>query len=79
MPPTAFIMRMLPADRTAIASFADIFQMRQPFTSNRDELLEHLKDEFNLRVAIETRLWDALTESACRLSTETRAAASSWR
>jgi VWFA-related protein len=66
----SLIVRMLPSDRTAIASFADIFQMRQPFTSNRDELLEHLKDQFNIRVAGETRLWEALSESVLALSRE---------
>lgn len=66
-----FILRMLPADRTAIASFADLFQMRQPFTSNRDELLAHLRDEFNIRVAGETRLWDSLAEGVLTLTKET--------
>jgi Ca-activated chloride channel family protein len=60
----SFILRMLPADRTAIASFADRFQMRQPFTSNRDELLAHLRNEFNVRMGLETKLWEALLESA---------------
>jgi Ca-activated chloride channel family protein len=59
----SFVLRMLPADRTAIASFSDRFQWRQPFTSNRDELLNHLADEFNIRMGIETRLWEALLES----------------
>jgi Ca-activated chloride channel family protein len=66
----SLIMRMLPTDRTAIASFADIFQMRQPFTSNREELLAHLEDQFNIRMANETRLWEALTESVMALSKE---------
>jgi VWFA-related protein len=59
----SFILRMLPEDRTAIASFADRFQMRQPFTSDRDALLGHLRDQFNVRVGLETHLWDALDES----------------
>ncbi len=59
----SFIVRMLPEDRTAIASFADRFQMRQPFTSDRDQLLRHLHDQFNVRTGLETRLWDALDES----------------
>jgi VWFA-related protein len=59
-----FILRMLPGDRTGIASFADQFQMRQPFTSDRDELLRHLKDPFNVRTGLETRLWDALAEGS---------------
>lgn len=66
----SFIVRMLPDDRTAIASFADRFQMRQPFTSDRDTLLGHLEDQFNIRMGLETRLWDALEESVLALSGE---------
>lgn len=65
-----FILRMLPEDRTAIASFSDRFQMRQPFTSNRDELLKHLMDQFNVRLGMETRLWDGLHESILALAQE---------
>jgi Ca-activated chloride channel family protein len=65
-----FIVRMLPADRTAIASFADRFQMRQPFTSNRDELLAHLQNQFNIRLGLETRLWEGLWESVIALREE---------
>jgi len=66
-----FVLRMMPADRTAIASFADRFQMRQPFTSSRDELLGHLRDEFNLRIGTETRLWDSLIEAVLAVNHET--------
>jgi Ca-activated chloride channel family protein len=66
----AFALRMLPSDRTAVASFADRFQMRQPFTSDRDALLRHLEDEANIRMAGETRLWDGLSESVLALSRE---------
>jgi Ca-activated chloride channel family protein len=66
----SFIVRMLPDDRTAIASFADRFQMRQPFSSDRDTLLRHLENQFNLRVGLETRLWDALHESVLALARE---------
>jgi len=66
----SMITRMLPDDRTAIASFADVFQMRQPFTSDRDELLRHMEDQFNVRMGNETRLWDALSESVIALSRE---------
>ena len=66
----SFILRMLPADRTAIASFADRFQMRQPFTSDRDELLRHLENQFNIRMGLETRLWDSLLESVLALKSE---------
>jgi len=66
-----FVLRMLPGDRTGIASFADQFQMRQPFTSDRDELLAHLRDPFNVRSGLETRLWDALAEGVLALGRET--------
>jgi Ca-activated chloride channel family protein len=66
----AFIVRMLPGDRTAIASFADRFQMRQPFTSDRDALLGHLADQFNIRLGLETRLWDGLIEATLATSKE---------
>jgi Ca-activated chloride channel family protein len=56
----SFIIRMLPADRARIGSFADIVRLGPDFTSNRDTLLDYLKDQFNLRMANETRLWDAL-------------------
>jgi len=65
-----FVLRMLPEDRTAIASFSDRFQMRQPFTSNRDELLRHLTDQFNVRLGVETRLWEGVHESILALTKE---------
>jgi Ca-activated chloride channel family protein len=65
-----FIVRMLPADRTGIGSFADRFEMRQPFTSNRDELLAHLQNQFNIRLGLETRLWEGLWESVIALREE---------
>jgi len=67
----SYVLRMTPDDRTAIASFADRFQMRQPFTSNRDELLLHLRDEFNLRIGTETRLWESLIEGVLAVNHET--------
>jgi Ca-activated chloride channel homolog len=66
-----FVLRMMPDDRTAIASFADRFQMRQPFSSDRDELLGHLRDEFNLRIGNETRLWESMIEGILAVNHET--------
>jgi Ca-activated chloride channel family protein len=66
----SFILRMLPPDRAAIASFADRFQMRQPFTSDRDALLKHLDNQFNIRMGLETRLWESLLESVLALREE---------
>ncbi len=65
-----FILRMLPGDRTAVASFADRFQMRQPFTGDRDALLAHVADQFNLRLGVETRLWEALAEATLAVGRE---------
>jgi VWFA-related protein len=67
---SSFVLRMLPADRAAVASFADVFRLRQHFTSNRDELLKHLADPFSIRMGLETRLWDALVESVRALGKE---------
>jgi VWFA-related protein len=61
---------MLPQDRAAIASFADRFQMRQSFTPDRDVLLKHLHDPFSVRMGLETRLYDALVESAIAVGKE---------
>jgi VWFA-related protein len=66
----SFILRMLPQDRAAIASFADRFQMRQSFTPDRDVLLKHLHDPFSVRMGLETRLYDALVESAIAVGKE---------
>jgi VWFA-related protein len=67
---SSFVLRMLPADRAAVASFADRFQLRQTFTSDRDKLLKHLHDPFSIRMGLETRLYDALTESAMAVGKE---------
>ena len=67
---TSFVVRMLPADRAAVASFADRFQLRQGFTSDRDALIKHLHDPFSIRMGLETRLYDALTESVMSFGKE---------
>jgi Ca-activated chloride channel family protein len=64
------VERMLPEDRTALASFANAFQLQVPFTSNRQELVNHIDHRFDLRVAGETRLWEALTESVLTVGKE---------
>jgi VWFA-related protein len=43
------VLRMLPEDRAKIGSFADRVVLGPRFTSNRDELLKYLDDQFNLR------------------------------
>jgi Ca-activated chloride channel family protein len=58
-----FVIRLMPGDEGRIASFADQTRMSPKFTTNRDELLDYLRDQFNIRMAAETRLWDALNDS----------------
>lgn len=67
---TSFVLRMLPQDRAAVASFADRYQLRQTFTSDRDRLIKHLHDPFSIRMGLETRLYDALIESAMAVGRE---------
>jgi Ca-activated chloride channel family protein len=59
----AFIIRMQPFDQVRIGSFADLTRFAPAFTSNRDELLDFLRNEFNIRMANETKLWDAVHEA----------------
>jgi Ca-activated chloride channel family protein len=58
-----FVIRMMPGDEARIASFADLTRMSPRFTTDRDELLDYLRDQFNLRIGNETRLWDALADA----------------
>jgi Ca-activated chloride channel family protein len=64
----SFIIRMQPHDQVRIGSFADLVQMSPTFSSNRDELLEYLKNQFNIRMANETKLWDAVHEAVVFLA-----------
>ena len=65
-----FVLRMLPEDRAKIGSFADRVVLGPRFTSNRDELLKYMDDQFNLRVGPETHLWEGLLEATVSLSKE---------
>jgi Ca-activated chloride channel family protein len=58
-----FVIRLMPGDEGRIASFADQTRMSPAFTTNRDELLDYLHDQFNIRMANTTRLWDALADA----------------
>lgn len=66
---SSFVLRMLPADRACIGSFADRVAFG-PFTSDRDELLAYLRNEFNLRMGFETHLWRAIAEGTRVLAEE---------
>src|SRR6185436_19136740 len=67
---TSFVLRMLPADRARVGSFAEKITFGPRFTSDRDELVNYLKDQFNLTVGPETHLWEAIDESTKLLSEE---------
>ena len=58
-----FVIRLMPGDEGRIESFADQTRLSPEFTSNRDSLLDYLRDQFNIRMANETRLWDALADA----------------
>jgi Ca-activated chloride channel family protein len=58
-----FIIRMMPGDKGRVGSFADKVRLMPRFSSSRDELLSYIADEFNIRVANATRLWDGIMDS----------------
>jgi len=58
-----FIIRLMPGDKGRVGSFADRVRLMPKFTSNRDELLAYIADEFNIRMANSTRLWDGIVDS----------------
>jgi Ca-activated chloride channel family protein len=66
----AFIIRMLPDDRTRVGSFADQVRLSPTYTDNRDSLLEFMSNQFNLRMGNETRLWDAVDRAVQDLGNE---------
>jgi Ca-activated chloride channel homolog len=62
-----FVLRMLPGDRLRIGSFAEDWRYSPGFSSDRDALLDYLRNEFNIRIGRRTRLWDALDEAVTML------------
>jgi len=65
---SSFVIRMRPGDRVQIGSFADLVRMSPTFSSNRDDLLAYLRNQFNIRMANDTRLWDAIHDALLHLS-----------
>jgi len=57
-----FIVRLMPGDRARVGSFSEEVRMGPPLTSDRDALLTFLRDSFDLRVGMRTRLWDGIDE-----------------
>lgn len=67
---SSFVVRMLPADRARLGSFAERIRLSPRFTSDRDELLEFLADEFNLIIGLATHLWDSMAQGVLALTEE---------
>lgn len=57
-----FIVRLMPGDRARVGSFSEEVRMGPPLTSDRDALIKFLRDSFDLRVGMRTRLWDGIDE-----------------
>lgn len=55
-----FLIRLLPGDRARVGAFNDKIQLSEPFTSDRDALIDYLK---LLDFGNPTRLFDALATS----------------
>jgi VWFA-related protein len=64
---SAFVIRMMPGDKVRIGSFADLIRMGPDFSSDRDKWLAFLRNQFNLRMGNDTRLWDAMREAVLLL------------
>jgi len=57
-----FIVRLMPGDRARVGSFSEEVRMGPPLTSDRDALIKFLRESFDLRVGMRTRLWDGIEE-----------------
>lgn len=57
-----FIVRLMPGDHARVGSFSEEVRMGPALTSDRDALIRFLRDSFDLRVGMRTRLWDGIDE-----------------
>lgn len=55
-----FIVRLMPGDRARVGSFSEEVRMGPPLTSDRDALIKFLRDSYDLRLGMRTRLWDGI-------------------
>lgn len=67
---SSFVVRMLPEDRGRIGGFSERLRLSPRFTSDRDELLDYLSDQFNLVVGLATHLWHSMREAVGVLTEE---------
>jgi Ca-activated chloride channel family protein len=57
-----FIVRLMPGDRARVGSFSEEVRMGPPLTGDRDALIKFIRESFDLRVGMRTRLWDGIDE-----------------
>jgi len=57
-----FIVRLMPGDRARVGSFSEQVRMGPPLTGDRDALIKFIRESFDLRVGMRTRLWDGIEE-----------------
>lgn len=57
-----FIVRLMPGDRARVGSFSEEVRMGPPLTGDRDALIRFLRDSYDLRLGMRTRLWDGIEE-----------------
>lgn len=61
-----FVIRMLPGDKVRVGSFSDAITISPEFTSDRDLLLNDIRDR--LHIGNPTRLWDAVDQTMTDLA-----------
>jgi VWFA-related protein len=61
-----FVIRMLPGDKVRVGSFSDAITISPAFTSDRDSLLDDIRER--LHIGNPTRLWDAVDETMTDLA-----------
>lgn len=62
-----FIVRLMPGDRARVGSFSEEVRMGPPLTDDRDAMIKFLRDSFDLRVGMRTRLWDGIEQGILSL------------
>jgi VWFA-related protein len=61
-----FVIRMLPGDQVRVGSFSDRLDLSPTFTSDRDDLLQALRED--LHIGNPTELWGAVGETMTELA-----------
>ena len=61
-----FVIRMLPGDKVRVGSFSDAITISPEFTSDRDLLLNDIRER--LHIGNPTRLWDAVDQTMTDLA-----------